>query len=185
MSIVWGRTKRSGRRPDFFTIGVCVALTLAWLTFGFVAGSVSSAKAADEPPPTTTAPEPQPSPDPAPVPTPKPTPKPKPKPKPKRHKSHVAVIPKTVQPKHVQSGVLGAESAAVVEPDRRFDYESLVIIATFAAAIACFGFTAIPVVRLPRSPAAHFVAERRVDAAVLGVGLLLGSGILLLFSHGT
>jgi hypothetical protein len=95
------------------------------------------------------------------------------------------VIPQTVQPKPVQSGVLGAESASVIEPDRRFDYGSLMIIATFAAAIACFGFTAIPVTRLPWYPAAHFVADRRVDAAVLGVAFLLGTGILLLFSHGT
>jgi hypothetical protein len=156
------------------------------------------------------APAPKPKPKPAPVrpaptPTPVVTPSPEPpaaavvpsrSPRPTAHKPTKkkavhrtqARTPKPVVPARVVKPVKAARSlpanrtAATIAPSKPFDYGSLVFLTMIAIAVACFTVAAIPATVVPWRSAAHFIALRHIDFAIIGLALLLLAGVTFMAS---
>lgn len=65
-----------------------------------------------------------------------------------------------------------------------FDFGALLIVAGLSIGIACFTVALIPARRVPWRPAAIFVSERQLDLTLLGLAVLVTSGLLFFWVKG-
>jgi hypothetical protein len=161
------------------------------------------------PDPYTPAPKPKPKPTPAPAPRSQPAPArapvvtqtpaaptvapsrtSAPKPARKKNAQRTKVTKKKAKPipaapKAAQAAVPVKKTVAIVTPSETFDSAMLVLLGMIGLAFACLALAAIPATYVRWRPAAHFVATRNLDLAIVGLALLLLAGFTFLVTGGS
>jgi hypothetical protein len=111
-------------------------------------------------------------------------------PKAKRKKTHRKTVhkkakPIPVAPKAAQVPVPVRRTVAIVSPNKPVDSGMFILLGMIGLAFACLAVAAVPAAYVRWRPAAHFVARRNLDLAIVGLALLLLAGFTFFVTHGS